>query len=275
MEENSAYKGLNDEKIMQAVNNPLNKPVILNGVPQNTFGMNTQKPESDKTPIAGILFIIYFCAALFVGVGFAKVDKLISFTAIGSVFLVIGLSAAVKNGVDTPMILVVPYVGLLMTGIPISMMIENKHPGTLPFSFDSHGVLKIIFYSMAAFGVILLIFSPLEHIRKMSKCSQVITATCIFVNYTIKHGETANGRNSSYTSYSPVWQYEINNTIYVTDEYSYSNFETSRVGTVDQIRISPNEPWLIYRPDMRKVLIKVVIAVMWILLSCVAIAAVK
>ena len=86
MAEAESYKGLNREEILQAVNNPFNKPVVFNGIPQNTFGMNTEKTEDEGTPVRAILFIIYFCAAMFVGVGFAQVDKLISFTAIGYLF---------------------------------------------------------------------------------------------------------------------------------------------------------------------------------------------
>ena len=268
-----AYGSLNSiEQLKQAMYDPMGKPVVINGIPDNYVPQKTEENalKNKVEDVLSVIFIIYFIAAIVGGMGLGEYDKLLGIACFGSLFLVVGLIVTFKTigaGMN-PLVLLFPYIGALMTGIPIYNIYCRTHPELTPVSFDS--IVVLIMRSFCVVGAIVIVFSITNHFRRMARCSEIVDARCIFLNYQIKQGHDAAGRSRSYRIYSPTWQYEKDGTVYVTSEFSSSNFETARVGSFSKIRIDPRTPWIIYRPNKLKVFIPCFIGVMFIVLPLVA-----
>lgn len=269
MNEREAYRGIDaTDKIKAVIDNPMLKPVVINGIPQDGFNIG-EKPEKEPNVVVGVLFVIYFIGVLIAAPIFAQLEKLLTFSLVGSIFLVLGLAVVKSHGLKT-VFTVVPYVGLLMTCIPLIMLYEKKHPGKLPFTIGTEFVLKLCFVSMAVFGVFIAILAVTDHLSRMKRCTHVITATCIFRTYITHASKDAMGRTRHNGSFSPVWQYEYGGIIYATNENSYSNFENAGIGYVGEIRIDPNTPYIIYRPVMKKVFLQIFMGIAWLFMSMLA-----
>ena len=119
-----AYGSLNSiEQLKQAMYDPMGKPVVINGIPDNYVPQKTEENalKNKVEDVLSVIFIIYFIAAIVGGMGLGEYDKLLGIACFGSLFLVVGLIVTFKTigaGMN-PLVLLFPYIGALMTGIPI------------------------------------------------------------------------------------------------------------------------------------------------------------
>ena len=261
--------------LAKAADNPERRELIINGTRVNADGEPVKPTEDEKgaAKVIEILLLISWLIAFIVLLGFSQLDKLLGFAAFGYIMLSAGSLVIVKTGLSEPMLLILPYVGALMTGIPISLIYERKHPGALPFTFDKPTILSLIFYSMAGIGALLIISQFSKTVRLRRRCTERVSAKCIYLNYTIEHSGSGLTRRA-YKRTSPVWQYEYGGDIYVTSEYSYGGNEAG-LGSICDLYVSESAPTLIYRPSKTKLMIVTVVGILWIALSLYALTVIK
>lgn len=249
------------EAVIRAIENPYGKRVILNGI--STDGVQ-HTAEEKASGVKAALFIILFIAAIIAAIVFAEIEPLLCISTIGAVFLILGSMAVFQNGIslENAMGLLVPIVGLLMTGLPILILYGRRHPDHAIITSDS--VILIILGCMVLLGIFLIVLPPIGHSTKLRRCAQAVNAVCIYRTYHIKRSKRAGGRSSTHLLYNPVWQYEVNGVIYVTSENVYSNFDTPEIGGMREIRYDPNNPAVIYRPLNGTWLVPMIIGVMFV-----------
>lgn len=253
------------EDMKNSINNPLDLPVILNG-------MEMSEPEQPQQATAGQSFKAFLIIAVFIGAIisaaiFSQTEPMLCIASVGSVFLVIGLISLFQNGLsldDLPL-LIMPTVGLLMTGIPIIMVYHRTHPDS--FNITNENVYDIILACLAVVGFVMTVAPHISHRSKMSKCSETIQAKCIYYDTKNATSRGAYGRIRHYHLYSPTWQYEINGTLYVTKEPAYTDYEVPHIGDMREIRYDPTAPQDIYRPTGRNILIVNIIGIMCLLMG--------
>lgn len=269
------------EDMKAAIINPEGKKVVINGVTEEeaeAIKEANEKEVSDAKANAGALLVVFFfIAGLIAAAVFSQLEPLYCISTIGAIFLVIGSAAVFQNKFsleDLPM-LIVPIVGLLMTGIPILMVYQRKHPGAMSFTIDNFTVIKLILVCMVILGLFLLIVPFVNHSKKMTNCTKSIDAMCIYRNYRIERSKKPNGMTYTYNVYAPTWQYEIDGVLYVTREDTFTAEDVPEIGETKQIRYNPNDYSEIYRPLVVKRLAPAVIGAMMIVMGIVTLVVMK
>lgn len=260
---------LSMEVLQRCIQNPYGMPVIINGMPQQ--GSPQTEKEDKASGVKAALFIIFFIAAIIAAIIFAEIEPLLCITTVGALFLILGSAAVFQNGfkLENAPALIVPIVGLLMTGLPILILYGRKHPEHAILTSES--VIPIILGCMVLLGICLMFFPPLAHSSKMRRCAQTVNAVCIYRTYHTSRSKGAGGRRTiTHLLYNPVWQYTVNGTIYVSDEHVYSNFDIPEIGGVREIRYDPQNPAYIYRPQKGLQFVPMLIGLMFTLLAGIA-----
>ena len=75
-----AYGSLNSiEQLKQAMYDPMGKPVVINGIPDNYVPQKTEENalKNKVEDVLSVIFIIYFIAAIVGGMGLGEYDKLL------------------------------------------------------------------------------------------------------------------------------------------------------------------------------------------------------
>lgn len=257
------------DTLRRAIENPNGQQVIINGVPDYTEAAPKSTGNNSPNPAKAVLFIFYFIAAIIAAVVFAQIEPILFIACIGSIFLFVGIAALFqqKLSIENLPLLIPTFAGLLMVGIPIVMLYHRSHPESFTFTQDS--IITLILICFLIIGISMLVFPPILHKQKMSRCSQIIRAKCIYRNTRPASSRRANGRIIRYNLYAPTWQYELNGIIYVTCENLFSDFDTPGIGDFRDIRYNPNSPAEIYRPDAKKLLVSAIIGVMFTVISIV------
>ena len=267
-----AYAGLAGLKeLAAAADNPAGLPLIVNGFRVDAAGEPTEKaePEREMPKFLGILLLLGVLACLIVLIGFAKVDQTVSIAGFGGILLLISLVMLIQNGLSHPVMLVLPYAGLLLTGIPLLKLLERSRPDALPFPLDRNGIIRQVLYSLAGFGALLIASEILSAVIRRARCTQTVRAKCIFLNYRITHSGSGVTRRTHQLN-APVWQYEYAGKLYVTSELQYTG-EGIAVGSETDLRIDPAMPLRIFRSQTVQLLVTAVIGIACIAMSLIAV----
>lgn len=259
----------NMETLMRAIVNPYGKKVIVNGVPIERLGLEESK-EKKSNSIIGVIFVISFIGAIIAMVVFAQTEPMLCVAAFGAVLLVIGLVNLFQSGLSLDNIasLALPLLGAVLVAIPATNVYHRSHPDSFYFTRDM--VFDVICIGFALLGAGVLVIPPVIHSRKIKKCTQMITAMCIYRNTHYSKGKDARGRTETVDLYAPWWQYEVNGMIYVTREDAYTREDVPGVGDVREIRFSPDEPSEIYRPLNVKTIAPLMVGSMFIVMAVLA-----
>ncbi len=257
------------ETLMRSIANPYGKKVIVNGVPADKTGLeeNKDSKEEKTNGIFGAIFIISFIGAIIAMVVFSQTEPLLCLATFGALLFVIGLAILFQHGLslDNMPSLALPLLGAVLTAIPAINVYHRSHPDSFYFTMDM--IIDVICIGFALVGVGLIVIPPLIRSRKMRKCSQIISAMCVYRTTRSAQSKEANGRTRHYDLYAPWWQYEVNDVIYVTCEDTYTNEKVPDIGEIQEIRISPDEPSEIYRPLIVSRLVPLFIGVMFVVIS--------
>lgn len=266
------------EDMKAAIQNPEGKQVIINGVSEDDNKDSKERELTEAQVNARVLlFIICFGGAILAAVVFSQTEPLLCLSTIGAIFLILGSMAVfqTKLSLDSLPVLLVPFVGLLMTGIPILMVYQKKHPGAMDFTIDRNMVIKLILVCMIVLGVLFVILPFVNHSKKMSRCTKVTEAMCIYRTYRTAESKKANGMSRRYNLYSPTWQFERDGVIYVTTERGFTDEDVPKIGEVKKIRYNPNDLSEVYRPLLVKRAAPVIIGVTMIGISILTLHVMK
>ena len=243
------------EDMKAAIQNPEGKKVVINGASTDDDTGSKEKELTEAQVNARVLlFIICFVGAILAAVVFSQTEPLLCLSTVGAIFLILGSMAVFQTKItlDNLPVLLVPFVGLLMTGIPTLMVYQKKHPGAMGFTVDRNMVIKLILVCMVVLGVLFMILPFVNHSKKMARCTEVTDAMCIYRTYHTTEGKKANGRTRRYNLYSPTWQFEKDGVLYVTTERGFTDEDVPQIGEVKKIRYNPNDLGEVYRPLLVK-----------------------
>lgn len=253
-----------NDGLMAAIENPLGKKVIINGFDTDTPNGGKELTERQVNFRAG-LFVIVFVGAIIAAIVFSQTEPLLCLVCVGAIFFIIGMLAVIQGGgirLDNLPAFIVPSVGALMIIIPLMMLYHRDHPESLEITRD--GVITLILWCFAAVGVFLLIIPIIRHLSMMSRCSKTVTAKCIFMESRPTSHRDARGITRHTDIFSPVWQYELGEVIFVTREAVFSGNDIPAVGESREIRYDADEPSCVYRPVLRNNFIEMAIGAAFI-----------
>ncbi|MBQ8965659.1 hypothetical protein [Ruminococcus sp.] len=258
------------EAVKRAMDDPMGRQVVIEGAAAG----NTAE-EDKASGVKAALFIIAFIGGMISAVVFSQPEPLLCMTSAGAIFLVIGLINLFQSklSLDNAAALILPFVGLLMTGLPIVMLYGRRHPES--FQLDRNMVIKLILICMGVLGIFLAVLPPVAHKRRLARCSQRVQAKCIYRVLRTKHSEKAGGRTRVSALYSPVWQYVVGDVVFVTRENVFSDFDTPAAGDFREIRYDPKMPAYIYRPMKGTRGVPMFIGLAFAVLSAVALIVMK
>lgn len=266
------------EDVKAAMIDPEGKKVVINGASEDDHSTDKSSELTEAQVNRRVaLFVILFLGGIIAAIVFAETEPLYCISTVGAMFLIIGSLAVFTNKItlDSLPMLIVPFVGLCMTGIPILMVYQRNHPDSLGFTIDRTVVIKFILVCMGVLGIFMLVIPFVAHSNKISRCTRVTDAVCIYRTFRIKRSEKANGMNRTYALYSPVWQYEVDGVVYVTRESDYTGEDVPQIGETRQIRYDPNDISYIYRPLFVKRLVPAIIGALMIVMCIFTLAVMK
>ena len=261
---------LNNEVLKEIIENASGAPVFINGVPSQQAFSSDPAPAKKGSGIASVLFILYFIGTIIAAVVFSQTEPALCIAAVGSLFLVIGVVSLFQNGlsVENFMALVFPVIGLLMTVIPILYVYGKSHPEAI--QIDRNACIRITLMGTALLGFVIAVMTPLSSLVARNRCSQPVTAKCIFRLFRFARSKRSVGAGRTYRLFNPVWQYEVDGAVYITSEGVYSGENVPEIFDEQTIFYQPGKPYNIVRPLKVAIFVPVIVGVAFVVFSVLA-----
>lgn len=194
--------------------------------------------------IAAIAFVLFFIADIIAMAIFAQTKPILCAGCLGVLLLLFGIVGVTQAKInwDTWPILLFPLIGVILIVVPILEIHTQNTTGETFFTTDR--IAALVSGSFLIAGVLMIIMPFLKRHFLLQRCTESVTATCIFLDSRVHHG-----KHGAHRVYAPKWQYTVNGTSYEHQETSYTNRYVPNIGDEQEIFVNPEQPEEMYRDN--------------------------